>query len=45
LEAKRNAEEALQNKSSDVDYARASAELASALAQLTAIQRLHKDRH
>ena len=45
LEAKRNAEEALQNKSSDVDYARDSAELASALAQLTAIQRLHKDRH
>ena len=45
LEAKRNAEEALQNKSSDVDYARASAELATAVAQLATIQRVRKDHH
>ncbi|EQD31314.1 F0F1 ATP synthase subunit epsilon [Ferrovum myxofaciens] len=45
FEAKRNAEEALHNKSSDVDYARASAELATAVAQLAAIQRIRKDHH
>ena len=43
-EAKRLAQEALQNQASDVDYAQAQAELASAVAQLAAIQRLRKVR-
>lgn len=42
LEAKRQAEEAMKNRSSAVDYARAQAELAEAIAQLAAIQRLRK---
>ncbi|HEU4622838.1 MAG TPA: F0F1 ATP synthase subunit epsilon [Burkholderiaceae bacterium] len=41
-EAKRLAEEALANKDSQLDYARAQAELATAIAQLAAIQRLRK---
>ena len=41
-EAKRLAEEAMQDKSSQLDYARAQAELAEAVAQLAAIQRLRK---
>ncbi|MCB1914319.1 MAG: F0F1 ATP synthase subunit epsilon [Rhodocyclaceae bacterium] len=41
-DAKRLAEEAMQNKSSELDYARAQAELAEAVAQLAAIQRLRK---
>lgn len=45
LEAKRLAEEALQNKAGDIDYARASAELAGAIAQLAAISRLRKGTH
>ncbi|NDU85226.1 MAG: F0F1 ATP synthase subunit epsilon [Ferrovum sp.] len=45
MEAKRTAEEILENKSSDIDYARASAELASAVAQLALINRLRKDTH
>lgn len=44
-EAKRAAEEALANNTSDVDYARAQAELAEAMAQLQAIERLRKIRH
>lgn len=44
-EAKRAAEEAMANNVSDVDYARAQAELAEAMAQLQAIERLRKIRH
>lgn len=44
LEAKRLAEEALQNRDSKVEYARAQAELSEAIAQLAAIQNLRKRR-
>ncbi|MCB1908355.1 MAG: F0F1 ATP synthase subunit epsilon [Rhodocyclaceae bacterium] len=44
-DAKRLAEEAMQNKSSELDYARAQAELAEAVAQLAAIARLRKHKH
>lgn len=43
-EAKRQAEEALANRQAGVDYAAAQAELASAIAQLAAIQKLRKSR-
>jgi len=44
-EAKRKAEELMLNKDSQVDYAKAQAELATAIAQLAAIARLrHKGR-
>ena len=42
LEAKRAAEEAMKNRTSDIDYAHAQAELAEAIAQLHAIQKLRK---
>ncbi len=42
LEAKRAAEEAMKNRISDIDYAHAQAELAEAIAQLQAIQKLRK---
>lgn len=42
LEAKRAAEEAMKNRSSDIDYAAAKAELAEAIAQLHAISRMRK---
>jgi F-type H+-transporting ATPase subunit epsilon len=42
LEAKRRAEEALQNRTSKEEVATAEAELASAAAQLAAIRRLRK---
>ncbi|ROH86837.1 F0F1 ATP synthase subunit epsilon [Pseudomethylobacillus aquaticus] len=45
LEAKRAAEEALKNNASEIDYATAQAELAEAIAQLQAIQRLRKPGH
>jgi F-type H+-transporting ATPase subunit epsilon len=45
LEAKRVAEEAMRDKSSEVDYAKAQAELAEAVAQLRAIQKLRKGVH
>ncbi len=46
VEAKRAAEEAMKNRTSDIDYAAAQAELAEAIAQLHAIQRLrHKTPH
>ena len=45
LEAKRLAEEAMANRSSGVDYAKAQAELAEAVAQLRAIQKLRKGVH
>lgn len=43
-EAKRQAEEALSNRSANMDYAAAQAELAVAVAQLAAIQRLRQKR-
>jgi len=42
LEAKRQAEAALQDRQADIDYAKARAELAQAAAQLAALQRLRK---
>jgi F-type H+-transporting ATPase subunit epsilon len=43
-EAKKLAEEALSNKDSKIDYAKAQAELAAAIAQLQAIQKLRQKR-
>ena len=45
LEAKRKAEEAMKNKSSKIEYARAQAELIEAVAQLAAIRKLRKRGH
>jgi F-type H+-transporting ATPase subunit epsilon len=45
LDAKKRAEEALVTRESELDYARAQAELVEAVAQLAAIQRLRKRRH
>ncbi|HRP96437.1 MAG TPA: F0F1 ATP synthase subunit epsilon [Rhodocyclaceae bacterium] len=45
LEAKKLAEEALRNQSSQIDYAKAQAELAEAIAQIAAIQKLRKRGH
>ncbi len=42
LQAKQNAEEAMKNRVSDIDYAQAQAELAQAIAQLAAIKQLRK---
>lgn len=42
LEAKQRAERAMEDRSSDIDYAKAAGELAAAVAQLQAIQRLRK---
>lgn len=42
LEAKQAAEEAMKNRTSDIDYAQAQAELAEAIAQLRAIQQIRK---
>jgi F-type H+-transporting ATPase subunit epsilon len=44
LEAKRAAEEAMKNRASDIDYAKAQAELSEAVAQLQAIQKMRKQR-
>lgn len=43
-DAKRRAEEALRDRSAEMDYARAQAELAEAAAQLRAIEKLRKRR-
>ena len=43
LEAKQRAEAALTDKKSDLDYAKAQAELAAAAAQIRAIQHLRKN--
>jgi F-type H+-transporting ATPase subunit epsilon len=43
-EAKQRAEEAMRDRSAAIDYAQAQAELAEAIAQLQAIQRLRKQR-
>lgn len=45
IEAKRRAEEALQNRNEAIDYAKAQAELAEAVAQLQAIERMKKLKH
>jgi len=45
IDAKKKAEEALATRSSELDYARAQAELAEAIAQLSAIQKLRKRSH
>ena len=42
LQAKQDAEEAMKNRESDIDYAQAQAELAEAIAQLAAINKLRK---
>ncbi len=42
LEAKRAAEEAIKNRTSEMDLARAQSELAEAVAQIHAIQKLRK---
>ena len=42
LQAKQDAEEAMKNRASDIDYAQAQAELAEAIAQLAAIKHLRK---
>ena len=44
LEAKRRAEDALAQRQSDIDYARAQAELAEAIAKLQMLERLRKIR-
>ncbi len=43
-EAKKRAEEAIRNRTGEIDYARAQTELAAAAAQLRAIQSLRKKR-
>jgi F-type H+-transporting ATPase subunit epsilon len=45
LEAKKRAEEAMASRSSEMDYVRAQAELAEAIAQLSAIQKLRRRSH
>ena len=45
LEAKKLAEDAMVNRGSEMDYARAQVELAEAIAQLAAIDKLRKQRH
>lgn len=42
IEAKQQAEQALKDQKSDIDYAKAQAELAEAVAQLQTIQRMRK---
>jgi F-type H+-transporting ATPase subunit epsilon len=43
LEAKHSAEEAMKNRSSEIDYAVAQVELSEAIAQLQAISRMRKN--
>lgn len=45
IEAKRAAEEAMKNRESELDYAKAQAELIEAMAQLAAIDKLRKRKH
>lgn len=45
IEAKRMAEEAMKNRESELDYAKAQAELMEAMAQLAAIDKLRKRKH
>lgn len=44
LEAKKNAEDAMRNRTSQLEIAKAQAELATAVAQLQAIQKLRRKR-
>lgn len=45
IEAKRVAEEAMKDRVSELDYAKAQAELMEAVSQLAAIEKLRKRRH
>ncbi len=45
IESKRAAEEAMKNRESELDYAKAQAELMEAMAQLAAIDKLRKRGH
>jgi len=45
LEAKKGAQDAIKNRASEVDYARAQAELVEAVAQLETIEKLKKKVH
>ncbi len=45
LEAKARAEEAMKDRSSTMDYARAQAELAESVAQIAAIEKMRKRAH
>lgn len=45
LEAKQRAEDAMKNRASAMDYAKAQAELAEAIAQIQAIEKLRKKGH
>ena len=45
MEVKKKAEEAMASRSSELEYAKAQAELAEAIAQLAAIQKLRKRAH
>ncbi|TXI20772.1 MAG: F0F1 ATP synthase subunit epsilon [Nitrosomonas sp.] len=45
IEVKRAAEEAIRNRQSELDYAKAQAELLEAMAQLAAIDKLRKRKH
>lgn len=45
IDSKRRAEEAMASRSSELDYARAQAELAEAIAQLSAIEKLRRRSH
>ena len=45
IEAKQAAEEAIKNRKSELDYAKAQAELIEAMAQLAAIDKLRKRKH
>jgi len=45
IEAKRTAEDAMKNRESEMDYAKAQAELIEAMAQLAAIDKLRKRGH
>jgi F-type H+-transporting ATPase subunit epsilon len=45
MEAKQRAEESIGSRASEMDYARAQAELAEAVAQLAAIDKLRKRGH
>ncbi len=45
IDAKKKAEEAMKNRTSEMDYAKAQAELAQAIGQIQAIEKLRKRGH
>ncbi len=45
IQAKEAAEEAMRNRTSDIDYAKAQGELAEAVAQIQMIEKLRKNTH